>query len=62
MKTIKLLAASGLMTIVMLAIIVLVSYVMNKTVGTDCTLTSITFCMALGCMWSYFYKEFEKEH
>ena len=49
------------MTLVMLAIIVLVSYVMNKTVGTDCTLQSITFCMALGCMWSYFYKEFSEE-
>lgn len=61
MRTIKLLAGSLLMTLVVLAIIVLTSYVMNKTVGTYCTLTSITFCMAFGCMWSYFYKEFEKE-
>ena len=61
MRTIKLLAGSLLMTLVMLAIIVLVSYVMNKTIGTDCTLTSITFCMALCCMWSYIYKEFKEE-
>lgn len=61
MRTIKLMAGSLLMTLVMLAIIVMVSYIMNKSFGTDYTLQSITFCMAFSCMWSYFYKEFEEE-
>ena len=61
MRTIKLLAWSLLMTLVMLANIVLVCFVMNKTVGTDCTLTSITFCMAFVCMGLYFYKDFKED-
>ena len=60
MRTIKLLAWSLLMTLGVIFVIVLTSYVMHKVVGTDCTLQSITFCMAMGCMWQYFYNEFKK--
>jgi hypothetical protein len=61
MRTINLLAGSLLMTLVVISIIVLTSYVMHIVFCTDCTLQSITFCMAMGCMWQYFYNEFKKE-
>ena len=44
MRTINLLAGSLLMTLVVISIIVLASYVMHIVFGTDCTLQNVSAC------------------
>lgn len=44
MRTINLLAGSLLMTLVVISIIVLTSYVMHIVFGTDCTLQNASAC------------------